>query len=138
MYLFFAGRVKNRKKYEAFAADVLNELFPRAFKREIAIGIKFTKNIDAMGYCHCEEPGEILIEINTQHEPKLIAQTIAHELVHAKQYIRGELNAEMTRWMRQEIPRGPRGGVKIRYRNQPWEQEAFEKEIWLTEMFWDE
>jgi hypothetical protein len=134
--VFTEGRVKNRKMYEDFACEVINELLPRAFKRDIDIVIGFTKKIDTLGYCQKIDEETIGILINTDQEPDAIASTIAHELVHAKQFIRGELNETMTRWARQEIPYGPRGGCKIPYHQQPWEQEAFEKEKWLTEMFW--
>ena len=135
--LFFEGRVKNRRKYEEFACDCINDLIPRAFKREIDILIKFTKkDIGAMGWCLPTDKNSIGIVVNTDAEPKMIAQTIAHELTHAKQYIRGELNDTMTRWKKEEIPYGPRGGIKIKYRQQPWEIEAFEKEIELTRAYW--
>ena len=135
--LFFEGRVKNRRMYEDFACACINDLLPRAFKREIDILIKFTKkDIGAMGWCLPTDKNSIGIVVNTDAEPKMIAQTIAHELTHAKQYIRGELNDTMTRWKKEEIPYGPRGGIKIKYRQQPWEIEAFEKEIELTRAYW--
>jgi len=42
----------------------------------------------------------------------------------------------MTRWKGQKIPYGSRGALKIPYKSQPWEQEAFEKETELTELLW--
>lgn len=134
--IVFQGRVKNRRRYEDFACNVLNEIFPREFKREIEIHVRFARNIGAMGWCVKEDDDVIAIEIDAAEEPEIIARTLAHELTHAKQYIRGELNATMTRWMRQDIPYGPRGGIKIGYHQQPWEKEAFEAEKWLTEMYW--
>lgn len=134
--LFFQGRVKQKAKLEEFACDVVNELLPREFKREIDIFVNFTKNIDAQGYCHVEDTDEIHIEVHNGYPTPIVASTLAHELVHAKQYIRGELNATMTKWLKQEIPKGPRGGIKIAYRQQPWEIEAFEREEELVEMLW--
>tara|TARA_R110002126_G_scaffold44448_2_gene126577 strand:+ start:533 stop:784 length:252 start_codon:yes stop_codon:yes gene_type:complete len=78
---------------------------------------------------------EILVEVNTNYMDDL-ASTLAHELVHAKQYIRRELNGPMTRWKKKEIPYGPRGGCKIPYRRQPWEREAFNTEGKLKELYW--
>lgn len=135
--LFFQGRVKQKAKLEEFACDVINELLPREFKREIDIHVRFTKNLDAQGYCHVEDTDTICIEVHNGYDVKTIASTLAHELVHAKQYIRGELNATMTKWLKQEIPHGPRGGIKIAYRQQPWEIEAFQKEEELTELLWN-
>ena len=134
--VFFQGRVRQQARLQEFACDVINDLLPREFKRDIDIHVRFTKNIDAMGYCHMEDEETIAIEVCNQGDLNQIASTIAHELVHAKQFIRGELNAGMTRWKRQEIPVGPRGGIQIQYHDQPWEREAFEKEVDLVKAFW--
>ena len=146
--LYFHGRIKNRKAYEEFCEDVIAELFPREFtKREIDIHIKFALACTqgAFGYAsHGDEDDEYLVEIGKVvidgefrlQTPREIASTLAHELVHVKQYIRGELNAEGTRWKGQKVPFGPRGGVKIKYRQQPWEAEAFEMEEYFTEAYW--
>ena len=130
--IYFQGRVKNRKRYEEFACNVVNELLPRPFKREIDIVVHFTKTIEEMGLCHLEDTDLIGIQINTKQSAGEIAQTLAHELVHAKQFIRKELNGDMTRWKKNHIPED----VMIPYRSQPWEVEAYEMEGWLTEMFW--
>ena len=130
--LEFGGRVKNRKRYEEFAINVINDLLPRSFKRDISVFVHFTKNINEMGLCHVEEKDVIGVQINTNQSAAEIAQTLAHELVHVKQFIRKELNADMDRWKRDRIPED----VMIPYRNQPWEIEAFEKEVWLTKAYW--
>jgi hypothetical protein len=146
--LYFHGRIKNRKAYEVFCEDVIAELFPREFtKREIDIHIKFSIACaeGAFGYAQpgdCEdefmvEVGKIVIDGEfRQQTPREIAATLAHELTHVRQYVRKELNGEMTKWKGQTIPYGPRGGLKIKYRQQPWEQEAFQMEEYLTEALW--
>ena len=148
IFLFSKGRIKNKKRYMAFAEDVINELLPREFpKRDIVIGIRFNTIVDwgIFGQAgHGEEPNEFIVDIAKcvnegewrAVSPAEIASTIAHELVHVKQYIRGELDAYMTRWKGQQIPYGSRGALKIPYKSQPWEQEAFEKEVDLTELLW--
>lgn len=149
IHLVFEGRIKNRKVYEAFASDVINNLFPREFtKRDIVIGIRFKNIVEEgiFGQAICEDKDEYLVEIGKvvmEQElrvmtPREVASTIAHELVHIKQYIRGELNPSMTRWKGQEIPYGPRGGMKIAYQRCPWEKEAFKREEELAELYWDE
>ena len=147
IHLVIEGRIKNRKAYEVYAQDVINNLFPREFtKRDIVIGIRFKNIVEEgiFGQAICEERNEYLVEIGKvvmeqelrEVTPREIASTIAHELVHIKQYIRGELNATMTKWLKQEVPHGPRGGIKIAYRKQPWEIEAFERETELVEFLW--
>ena len=121
-----------RKRHEEFAINVINDLLPRSFKRDISVFVHFTKNIEEMGLCHVEEKDVIGVQINTNQSAGEIAQTLAHELVHVKQFIRKELNADMDRWKRDRIPED----VMIPYRSQPWEIEAFEKEVWLTKAYW--
>lgn len=146
--LHFHGRIKNRRVYEEFCEEVIEQLFPRAFtKREIDIHIKFSIACaqGVFGYAQhgdCED--EFMVEVGKvvidgefrQATPREIAATLAHELTHVKQYVRGELNGEMTKWKGQTVPVGPRGGIKIKYRQQPWEVEAFEMEEFLTELLW--
>ena len=147
LLLEFKGRIKNRNHYETFAENVVNELFPREFKRDIVIGIHFKNVVEdgLFGQAIEHDADEYLVEIGKvvdegelrAVEPREIASTIAHELVHIKQYIRRELTQGATVWKGQKIPVGPRGGT-IRYRDQPWEKEAFSKEKELTELYWDE
>ena len=136
--LFFEGQVKQSAKMQDFAIDVVNHLLPRTFKRDINIFIKFKKGLDNLGTCTRNDSGHIDIEINsgTVLPAEFIAETLAHELVHAKQFIRGELNGSLTRWKKQQIEYGPRGGCKIPYARQPWEREAFKLEIKLTNLYW--
>jgi len=147
LLLAFKGRIKNRNHYETFAENVVNELFPREFKRDIVVGIHFKNVVEdgLFGQAIEHDADEYLVEIGKvvdegelrAVEPREIASTSAHELVHIKQYIRRELTQGATVWKGQKIPVGPRGGT-IRYRDQPWEKEAFSKEKELTELYWDE
>jgi hypothetical protein len=148
LLLQFKGRIKNRKIYEEFAEDVVNELFPREFKRDIVVGIQFKNVVEdgLFGQAIENDDDEYLVEVGkvvNEHqklravEPREIAATIAHELIHIKQYIRRELSQGGTFWKGQKIPVGPRGGT-IRYRDQPWEKEAFKREKEFTELYWDE
>ena len=56
-------------------------------------------------------------------------QTLAHELVHAKQYLRGELCGYSMR----RKGRKPRN---YKYENAPWEKEAYRLEEELFNKFW--
>lgn len=130
------GTIRQKNRLEEFAEDVLNELFPQEPQKDWIINIRFCRKLDAMGYCEMVD-NAIEITILNQKSIDDVATTIAHELVHAKQFIKGQLNEEMTRWCKEKIPYGPRGGCKIRYSQQPWEREAFEAEKWLTELYWE-
>ena len=147
--LYFQGRIKNRKVYEQFCEDVVDELFPRKFtSRDIDIYIKFSVVVSegafgwaGIGDCEDEytiEVGKVISEKNELRvqTPIEIASTLAHELTHVRQYVRGHLNSEMTRWKGQKIPYGRYGALKIPYQNQPWEVEAYALEKVLVASNW--
>jgi hypothetical protein len=54
--------------------------------------------------------------------------TLAHELVHVKQFARGELNESLTRWKN-------KNHEKTEYWDQPWEKEARRLQNKLLEQF---
>lgn len=87
--------------------------------------IRFTAKIDEYGFASVEDvntqnkPREFLIEIHPGIGVKNILSTLAHEMVHVKQYINGELNEEMSTWKGRKV-----NSDKIDYWVQPWEVEA--------------
>tara|TARA_R110002153_G_scaffold27498_13_gene85423 strand:+ start:3559 stop:4014 length:456 start_codon:yes stop_codon:yes gene_type:complete len=148
--IHFEGRIKNRKRIVAYVDDVINDLFPREFKkRNIEIGIKFQTMcdpVDVLGYASVVDDDSYLVEIARKYEingvryettERDIANVIAHELVHVKQFIRKELDDGLSRWKGQDVPIGTRGAIKIPYLQQPWEQEAFRRGNEYAVMFWD-
>jgi hypothetical protein len=54
--------------------------------------------------------------------------TLAHEMVHVKQFARGELDAQLTRWKTKDHH-------NTEYWNQPWEKEARRLQHKLTNEF---
>jgi hypothetical protein len=61
-------------------------------------------------------------------------RTLAHELIHAKQFIRGEINQQNLIWRGQ---RGPYDCRRLAYRKTPWEKEAYSQEKELKKIYWD-
>lgn len=57
--------------------------------------------------------------------------TLAHELVHVKQFVRGELNESLTHWKNKNYS-------KAEYWDQPWEKEARRLQTKLVEVFMEE
>lgn len=147
--LYFQGRIRGKKAYQQFCEEVVDELFPRQFtKREIDIHIKFSIAVSDGIYgwagvgdyedSYTIEVGKVICGKGglRPQTPQEIASTLAHELTHVRQYIRGELNANMTRWKGQQVPFGPRGGLQIPYDKQPWEVEAYALEKDLVAAHW--
>ena len=54
---------------------------------------------------------------------------LAHELVHAKQFITGDLHSSLKVWKRKDYTKTP-------YRKTPWEKEAYLLEDKLLNKFW--
>jgi hypothetical protein len=57
-------------------------------------------------------------------------QTLAHEMVHLKQFAMGELNDEHTKWKSVPIDSN-----KLEYHDLPWEVEASSLEYILFSMY---
>ena len=92
--IYFGGRIKNRPKIEQFIFDCFNHYFDGRLKRQIDVDIIFKPKLEeeASGWCTGDR-NEILIEIsNNEKDEKSLCRNIAHEIVHAKQFLRGEDN----------------------------------------------
>ena len=80
------------------------QLFPKQLLRHIVVSIKFNKHLDAFGYTSIEKRNtkgaarEFLIELHPYISGKEILKTLAHEFVHIKQYVEGDLNYYERRW----------------------------------------
>ena len=79
------------KKIEQFIYDCFNHYFDGRLKRHIDVEIIFKPKLeeDAAGWCTGDKD-EILIEISNDANEKDLYRNIAHEIVHAKQFLRGE------------------------------------------------
>jgi predicted metallopeptidase len=64
-------------------------------------------------------PISFVIEVRQTDSEEEKLKTLAHEMVHVRQYIRGELNEEMSVWRGKKVD-----SDEIPYAEQPWEIEA--------------
>jgi hypothetical protein len=107
------------------------------YKQELKISnstytveIQFKKglaNIDGMKGSVCEiAPKHILMLLDSNLKGDRLFETLAHEMVHVKQYAKGQYKTIRTKrfWMGSL--------VKANYFDQPWEQEAMAKEKLLA------
>jgi len=84
------------KQIEQFIHDCFNHYFDGRLKRQIDVDVIFKDKLegDAAGWC-TGDTNEILIELDNTYTGKELYRNIAHEIVHAKQFLRGEeLDAE--------------------------------------------
>jgi len=100
------------------------------------INIIFTNKITEYGYASIKkfnkkkQPREFVIEVHPGIGARLILETIAHEMVHVKQYIMDETDDGLTRWRNKKID-----SEKVDYWNHPWEIDAFGRETGLLYKF---
>lgn len=82
---------------------------------------------DSVGYCYSLPDNEIYIELDSRD--KEIYKTLAHEMVHAKQLICGDLVDEngLTYW-KGKLHKSKNTVTDEEYVNLPWEIEAHELE----------
>jgi hypothetical protein len=112
------------------------QLFPKQLLRHLVVTVKFNKHLDAYGYTGVEKRNtrgqarEFLIELHPYISGKQILKTLAHEFVHVKHYVYGELNEEQTEWQGQ-----PFDSDAVDYYELPWEIEAHGRETGLFTNF---
>jgi hypothetical protein len=87
------------------------------------VRIKFVNALNADGFCEAlnfeDEFGAVdyLIEIDADLSESDRFLTLAHEIVHVKQYITGELSVDHRYWRGKRVR-------ELDYYSQPWEMEA--------------
>jgi len=110
--------------------------------RHIELDLKLTKNLykkeKSYGYCsvagELNKPREFSIELDASmnHPFDQILIWLAHEMVHLKQFVRGELFDYETGSVQWKSKRYSRD---INYSKQPWEKEAYRLEGKLYKEF---
>ena len=112
------------------------QLFTKQLLRHLVITLKFNKHLDAFGYSSIEKRNtkgaarEFLIELHPYISGVEILKTLAHEFVHIKQYVEGDLNDSQTEWKGEAID-----SDAVDYYSLPFEIEAFGLEVGLFTNF---
>jgi hypothetical protein len=100
-------------------------LMPRM--RTLDITVRLCKPQGAMGYClETDNDRTFEIELDKTQSMRNLLETLAHEMVHVKQYARRELNPRVDCWMGKTY--NPK---KVSYWDLPWEIEAHGRETGL-------
>lgn len=126
----FLPYVKRATKF--YAENLLSE----KKLKDIHIKIKFNKKIDVFGYASVQDdevtkkPKEFLIEVHPNIGAPDILKTIAHEMVHIKQYACGELDETLMSWKGKRVD-----SEDLNYYDHPWEIEAHGMEVGLFSKF---
>ena len=104
-HIVLKGQIKDKKKVYAYVDSLCKELgIGRMWSKAIFITFKTVIDDDNQGNCWGDaKEGYVDISIARNSEGIKIPhdqmmQSLAHEMVHAKQYLRGELNGWNQSW----------------------------------------
>jgi hypothetical protein len=134
MHVNITGRIAKKKQIELFVYNVMQYLMPR-LKRQVGIDIAVVSKCDGNNSALCwGDKDGVEIEIARQSfDYKFTLEemmlNLSHELVHAKQFIKGDLHPNLNKWKRIDFSNVP-------YSRTPWEKEAYLLEDKLVNKFW--
>jgi len=126
MLINVVGGSKSQKKHaQSMVEFCVKTLMPQM--RTLDITVKLCKPQGAMGYClETDNDRTFEIELDKTQSMRNLLETLAHEMVHVKQYARRELNPRVDCWMGKTY--NPK---KVSYWDLPWEIEAHGRETGL-------
>ena len=131
--------IQNRlkKQYQQALNFYASRLFTPQLSKNIEMRVRFRNfDVDLKGlaivddYNNSGKPRSFTIEVNRNESESEILKTLAHELVHCRQYAQSELNEEMSVWHGKKI-----NSDEVPYEEQPWEIEAEMLGLFLYEAF---
>ena len=130
------GTKKKREMADSIARFVAKKLMPRLAPK-LEINIQLVRNLGekegVYGDCMWEDddhrPKEFSIRVDSSLSLRSFCETVAHEMVHVKQYARGELK-QLTAVNKYRFA-GQRFPIDMDYWDMPWEIEAHGREAGL-------
>jgi hypothetical protein len=133
------GRKAHRELAEKVCYFMIKKLMPR--HRKIVVGIEFQANLEKndgmMAYAMDLEDRVFEIGIDRDlmknHGLREFITAVCHEMVHVKQYVKGELKYTGGK----ELWKG-RDCTDMEYMEQPWEKEAYRLQDKLALEVWNE
>tara|TARA_B100000925_G_scaffold215626_1_gene164855 strand:+ start:437 stop:886 length:450 start_codon:yes stop_codon:yes gene_type:complete len=132
MFIEVIGGSKSQKNHvEKMVAFCAKKLMP---KMNLDITVNLCKPTGAMGYC-CEADNKrtFELEIDKSQSLRALLETVAHEMVHVKQYARRELDPNKEVWMGKTY-----NPENVNYWDLPWEIEAHGREVGLFVRYCEE
>jgi hypothetical protein len=125
--------IKYIKKSLKFYGD---KLISKSMLKYISIEVEFDSTLKDMGgvtvegYNRAKKARSFLIEVHTNLGVRSILHTLAHEMVHIKQFAYGEMTEKLNTWHGKYV-----NCNKVDYYDLPWEIEAYGKEQGLFNNF---
>jgi len=137
MFIEFSRGSKQKREYAESICNFVAEKFMPRLKDKITINLEFVSGLkkreSIYGDCIWEDedfrPREFTIRVDAGMDMRMTLTTIAHEMVHVKQYAKDEMkqlfSVNKTRFKGEYVPAG------TDYWDQPWEIEAHGRETGL-------
>ena len=89
----------------------------------VLIDFTYSNKMNVKGLCWRDERQHFYIRLRTKQTKRDLLDTIAHEMVHIKQYLKNEIDDSLNTW---------KGQVR---KDEPWEEEAEDLAICLVNQF---
>jgi hypothetical protein len=129
---------KDFKPYVMRAVQYFGDyLIPnKNLSKHLNVKVKFTNKIKDIGYAEIDgynsqnKPRDFIVTIHSNVGARVILETLAHEMVHVKQFVYGETNETLSKWLDFKID-----SDKVDYWDLPWEIEAYGREAGLLTKF---
>ena len=119
------GKASQRKLVESMVEFCIQTLMPRMRKLEVTVNL--CKPTGALGYClELDSNREFELEVDKTQPMRKLLETVAHEMVHVKQFARREMHPDNDTWFGKTY--NPK---KVSYWDLPWEIEAHGREVGL-------
>ncbi len=129
---------KRFKPYVSRAIDYYGKyLIPnKRLYKNLSLTVKFNSKMDVYGttsiveYNNSNDPRVFLIQIHPGIGAREILSTLAHEMVHVKQFVYNEMNEDLNKWKTKKIDY-----TLMDYYSLPWELEAHGYEVGMMSKF---
>ena len=124
------GNKSKQEKITSMVEFCIDKLMPKMNSLNIEVKLTSIPG-DAEGYCLRESNRDFEIEVDSSLTLRKMLETVAHEMVHVKQYARREMNDwsykedKYYKWKDQFVP------TNTDYWDLPWEIEANGREVGL-------
>ena len=126
-------RISYIRKATKFFAKHLN-IDNYTYKLYVCVAPHLIRDDGNNGFATRTGPRELTVVLDSSLNFVEILFTLAHEMVHAKQFVRGQyqcVRAKNGRYMKYWMGKK----YNVEYVNQPWEQEAYRRQGDLVEAF---
>ena len=129
------GQIAQKRRIKTYIKSCIAYLSPR-LRKDVRIELNVLTTLEESAYAHWYgDRNGVQIDLARRSgyrkfsiEDQML--NLAHELVHAKQFITGQLSPIKQNWKKKDYSTTP-------YSRQPWEREAYYKEEKLYKIFWE-